>query len=176
MTEQELTELESLCTDVTSGPCSAFDTSPCNAVPKLIAEIRSLREKNLGLHKEIKEEIDAIEKRFSAGRKKDVILGLMRAISGVDVPLELSSASEAVVESRENRLVQSSWQPIETAPRGGTKILLAGGFSDNECCIAFWKKGARKEGWWNGFYYLPGQPTHWMPLPDRPQEKSEEES
>jgi len=63
------------------------------------------------------------------------------------------------------------WQPIETAPRDGTRVLLS-------------KVGSTEvvSGYWNGIRYedipvdewltAPGgwrrQPTHWMPLPEPP--------
>jgi hypothetical protein len=58
----------------------------------------------------------------------------------------------------------TEWQPIETAPKDGTLIIVPGG-------LAYWRND---EGWhtvtgedW------PGKPirwevTHWMPLPEPP--------
>jgi hypothetical protein len=75
--------------------------------------------------------------------------------------------------------VQSAWQPIETAPKDGTKILvftIHGDVEVSEYCV---KKHvvydpvgdglfkAREEIWgefWNGSC----RPTHWMALPDPP--------
>ena len=76
-----------------------------------------------------------------------------------------------------------NWQPIETAPRDGTKILLA---HSDVIDVGFWHvreqfryepydrdghdlyrriADAPYELWdWNG----PGCPTHWMPIPDPP--------
>lgn len=65
---------------------------------------------------------------------------------------------------------QMKWQPIETAPRTGERVLLA-------------VEGFRTANY--GHWYKPGsrfvydgydfgnpeqQPTHWMPLPQPPQE------
>lgn len=65
------------------------------------------------------------------------------------------------------------WQPIETAPRNFTPILVFvpapryGGIQEepDEITIAFWKR--------NGFRrqsddHMHVDPTHWMPLPGPP--------
>lgn len=56
------------------------------------------------------------------------------------------------------------WQPIETAPVDGTEILVA---EDRYVTVARWC----------GFYWGDGLslmgsigPTHWMPLPEPPEE------
>ena len=88
------------------------------------------------------------------------------------------------------------WQPIETAPRDGTFILLVGGSTDEdfylldtapECCkrpvVGMFKEQSFRDpedgdywayDFWDGdwrSHYI--NPTHWMPLPvkgrsDRP--------
>jgi hypothetical protein len=76
------------------------------------------------------------------------------------------------------------WQPIETAPKDGTLVLLAGGHDDNvnytrdEKLIAFMQAPCRAV--WTGESWLIGlseaccvgtereNPTHWMPLPEPP--------
>lgn len=60
------------------------------------------------------------------------------------------------------------WQPIETAPKDGTEILLyRRGVSQGK-----WRVGMLNgqcawggDGW---FYPRWDQPTHWMPLPEAP--------
>lgn len=63
-----------------------------------------------------------------------------------------------------------SWQPIETAPRDGTRVLLA---KRNEVLGIgdFW--GAdRAEGTTDAWFVHNGaeiaEPTHWQPLPEPP--------
>lgn len=68
------------------------------------------------------------------------------------------------------------WQPIETAPKDGTSLLLARKHMSGELIVV--------SGSWNsgGAMHMPHwmspvlgfQPTHWMPLPDdHPTEKTE---
>lgn len=77
----------------------------------------------------------------------------------------------------------SDWQPIDTAPKDGTVILLAGGtWGDDELAdaprvmAARWYKTNRGNYCWNaceaeaGYSIFPYKnPTHWMPLPEPPE-------
>lgn len=61
------------------------------------------------------------------------------------------------------------WQPIETAPKDGTRVLLHS--PDTHLytpVLGTWVE--TKERWeeWGGYY--PCNPTHWMPLPEPPKE------
>ena len=73
----------------------------------------------------------------------------------------------------------SEWQPIETAPKDGTRVLVFGFGDDFEVVrwtpdagliapgLPFNRTGAWKtsqDGW-----LLPNEVTHWMPLPPPPQ-------
>jgi len=63
------------------------------------------------------------------------------------------------------------WQPIETAPRDGTPVLI---WLDDEgfCVKGIWRRppGCDEFMWWipemdaGGFH----EPSHWMPLPAPP--------
>jgi Protein of unknown function (DUF551) len=63
---------------------------------------------------------------------------------------------------------RACWQPIETAPKDGTAILLCVG---RWMTVGHWHRVA---GGWssNGPVYSPygldEQPTHWQPLPEPP--------
>jgi hypothetical protein len=84
-----------------------------------------------------------------------------------------------------------SWQPIETAPRDGTLVLLLVDYSEGEHWIDDEPSGLGRtighnndenvgegegQGWqfagwcWTHDHYVEGvgQPTHWMPLPEPP--------
>jgi hypothetical protein len=61
----------------------------------------------------------------------------------------------------------SDWQPIETAPKDGTRVLT---FGPDRIVTAYFDPGVRGHerefpaGWRGAF-----EPTHWMPLPAPPE-------
>jgi hypothetical protein len=74
-----------------------------------------------------------------------------------------------------------NWQPIETAPKDGTRVLLfwlAGLYGSRHIEFGRWDddKYARKgpRPYWTGerpnnaSAYRASQPTHWMPMPEPP--------
>ena len=76
------------------------------------------------------------------------------------------------------RVLSSEWQPIETAPKDGTSILVFGKPSEVKGAIIFRKLGAftayfdacddafcLSGATWMGPFI---NPTHWMPLPTPP--------
>ena len=72
----------------------------------------------------------------------------------------------------------SEWQPIESAPKDGTKILLY--YQDRSrvvCGHWYWDGYAKKprpywtsdnEQLWGRYFHRETSPTHWMPLPEPP--------
>ena len=77
---------------------------------------------------------------------------------------KLAQAAGQEPYTREQHFAQrqplTEWQPIETAPKDGTRLIL----SDGKFVGA---------GVWVGRYFAWGvspEPTHWMPLPAAPQE------
>lgn len=54
------------------------------------------------------------------------------------------------------------WQPIETAPKDGTRLLLAN--TTGKLADGVWS--TRYEVW--SWPYMMTEPTHWMPLPAKP--------
>ena len=77
----------------------------------------------------------------------------------------------------------TDWQPIETAPRDGTWILLTGGSieyswdgdSQPAAVVGQYAIALTTERWqfaWydGGYYGEYVDPTHWMPLPEPPGE------
>jgi hypothetical protein len=68
---------------------------------------------------------------------------------------------------------QSQWQPIETAPKDGTEVLLYEKGSINIGCYDWceFENGSFKH--WTGLSDSLENPTHWQPLPTPPQEQGE---
>lgn len=60
------------------------------------------------------------------------------------------------------------WQPIATAPKDGTSVLL---WSRNGYDVAVWS--GRIGEWTTGQLFYAPEPTHWMPLPSPPVQKRE---
>lgn len=69
------------------------------------------------------------------------------------------------------------WQPIETAPRDGTKILVfpaygatgKGGKRLHQADVAYWREMKRGPDRWEGRYgALPLKPREWAPLRAEP--------
>lgn len=75
---------------------------------------------------------------------------------------EIARLRAELAASRE-REARMQWQPIDTAPRDGTMVLLAGGLaapSDWRIKVGYW---ASEDGAWYIFGGL-WRPTRWMPL------------
>lgn len=67
-----------------------------------------------------------------------------------------------------------NWQPIETAPKDGTRILVTRfpATSKPPINIAWWSEKRLRRGcypWRITCKSLPYDPTHWMPLPQPPE-------
>lgn len=64
---------------------------------------------------------------------------------------------------------QYQWQPIETAPKDGPEILVV---CSTGIDVAHWNTCCdHEDGWENTSDEAVGCLTHWMPLPNPPQEK-----
>lgn len=61
----------------------------------------------------------------------------------------------------------AEWQPIETAPKDGTKILAFNKWG--EYGVAEWVES--QQCWFAGYDDFTA-PTHWMPLPEPPEDNS----
>lgn len=66
----------------------------------------------------------------------------------------------------------SAWQPIESAPKDGTRVLI---YQGGHVYIAWWDEKDWTGVWVifdcdDSFYSLTADhPTHWLPLPDPPE-------
>lgn len=86
-------------------------------------------------------------------------------------------AARAALAGGEAGTHMSEWQPIETAPRDGSDILLWLAASNDpadpigEMVVGYWLAYARAFSFAvdiNGKHIVAGSPTHWMPLPKPP--------
>ena len=71
---------------------------------------------------------------------------------------------------------KTGWQSIDTAPKDGTHILLPFGGS---CIVGYWwhSPGGEENRWCADLSANRDEdlsPTHWMPLPPKPQENNNE--
>lgn len=68
----------------------------------------------------------------------------------------------------------NEWQPIETAPKDGTRILLAGKHGVVPMIVGYWEASCQV---WvydffereDEFFEIVRQPTDWMELPEPPE-------
>lgn len=61
----------------------------------------------------------------------------------------------------------SKWQPIETCPKAGERVLFLAPESDTMSRVHIGWFNKWDEPCWQGLAHNP-IPTHWMPLPDPP--------
>ena len=61
------------------------------------------------------------------------------------------------------------WQPIATAPRDGTEVLVYRKYDTGYELITVAHYFAGKDNWEQGVGMYDIVPTHWQPLPDPPQ-------
>jgi len=141
---------------------------PSTHALNLAAQVRKLEAQLTALRAELNE-IDSVLARRDAldrivGRTNKILVTIAAAQSADP---KAASAKAVVLTARNQELEaqlteQAQWQPIETAPKDGTSILV-------------WKQGeAVVQGWWNrgGAFNMPHwstpsnlfDPTHWMPL------------
>jgi hypothetical protein len=92
------------------------------------------------------------------GETAGIILGLLDALD------EAEDQHRAFIKSVDDEIKKQSamWQPIETAPGDGSRILIC--TESGHVLIAGWAVKLNVSGWWND------NPTHWMPLPEPPEE------
>jgi hypothetical protein len=64
----------------------------------------------------------------------------------------------------------TGWQPIETAPKDGTQVLLWIDGIEPRPRISFWSERGSDSGWYSvqSRHFIATIVTHWMPLPTAP--------
>lgn len=92
------------------------------------------------------------------GEKIETALKLLRDA------IAIRSAPTAATENGDGR---DAWQPIETAPKDGTELLLIATRHSMLMPHPETIVGAYRQGWWSGPSTL-SHVTHWMPLPAAP--------
>jgi hypothetical protein len=67
-------------------------------------------------------------------------------------------------------VIEQGWQPIETAPRDGTPVLIGCGLTQSQRW-AVWSGGMWRDGQESAGGRVSGvpSPTHWRPLPTPPE-------
>jgi hypothetical protein len=77
--------------------------------------------------------------------------------------LDMSEAIRAVQAER------AHWRmprPIDTAPKDGTRIL---GHDRSGWREMWWKEDLYEGSFWQDEFDSEPEPTHWLPLPDKPE-------
>ena len=80
-----------------------------------------------------------------------------------------SNSAENSQQTAENER-QSGWQPIETAPKDGTRVLLR---REGMVALGEWRNLFGIDTWWR-HGPLGGKPTHWHPIPPFAGEKGKQ--
>jgi hypothetical protein len=91
---------------------------------------------------------------------------------------EINCRKYDVLKTIRAALESMQWQPIETAPKDGSVIYLY--CPRFNCTRGSWKHDEYfrdEERWFSedgdsestGYYYVPLNPTHWMPIPTPPE-------
>ena len=101
-------------------------------------------------------------------------IGALSMADLVETPMSVMrqgyAAHEEITRLRaevERLRAEAEWQPIETAPKDGTRILVASKMGG--VYLVSWWKGKRTARWDNGARPLYSTPTHWHPLPAPPE-------
>lgn len=92
---------------------------------------------------------------------------------------KVSAEGEHKLRCAEREITRASaespgWQPISTAPRDATLVLLGcyphppASVGDEIIVIAGWYESGIADRRWYDVYHSPVRPTHWMPLPAAP--------
>ncbi len=92
--------------------------------------------------------------------------------SYTDDPGQILEDHGVTIRDALSALIDSQrWQPIETAPKDGSYVLLAW---DGQCIMSHWLDNSNTTAPWKGFTVMglrpwpKGKPTHWQPLPAPP--------
>lgn len=86
----------------------------------------------------------------------------------------LRNAAPGMIEEIKRLRAEQEWQPIETAPRDGTRILAWFDHLPHPVISWFIRRGKKSGKWsscgigYSASFSLDVEPTHWKPLPPPP--------
>ena len=92
-----------------------------------------------------------------------------------NLKVDIANALQSIAEyDQENASLKSqladaqkdAWQPIETAPKDGTEVLLKTSRT-GRIANGLWNAVNSEHGFWV-WAYIQAEPAHWMPLPKMP--------
>jgi len=107
---------------------------------------------------------------YAAECSYEVNLGLLTPECDLQTDYIRADIHEDCIKDQEDQL---TWQPIETAPKTGISVLL---WDENaiECTIGWYRVNHTGDQWRNE-NDLGIEATHWMPLPNPPEENNTNE-
>lgn len=151
---------------------------PCNCAPVIVADGETagdpgLRTALAALIAEWREHARVERERSEGEAQREIDLLEQSADTW-----ELAADAVDALLARATPPPADSWQPIETAPKDGSRILVyqppnmwrrhpaSTGEREEFIQVVYWHQPGNPER--NGFWTPTIRPTHWMPLPDPP--------
>ena len=108
-----------------------------------------------------------IGQQFNAEQLHDHETDWVATGGTIDLSRTMQTAITALEQAGYQIDSKDKWQPIETAPKDGTRILV---WDDDTIETAYWAIfRSRWEHAWDGAELGAFEITHWMPLPEPPQ-------
>lgn len=84
----------------------------------------------------------------------------------IDQELQTEIKAEIAEALAALRAQPAGWEPIASAPKDGTEILL--GHPDGSLSVGWWKPRGASIGWTDGGTFSMSWPLYWQPLPAAP--------
>jgi hypothetical protein len=117
------------------------------------------------------EAADRVAKR-AMGHDLPALISIPRKPTDVDAVIaEAAAEITRLRKERDEARAALTWQPIETAPKDGTEILVCGPDKNGGLYRAVQRWPENWGLYWPVTYmaYAAGEPAHWMPLPPPPE-------
>ena len=113
--------------------------------PEAMEFLNKERQHNSKMYQQYAKRIEQLEAKLARSDRKEI---------------------EAVYRKLGELEAKHQWQPIETAPRDGRRLILLYGPSR-------FPQVAYSNTWWTAGFSAENKPTHWMPLPKPPENQHE---